>query len=291
MSSVTLLVFALVQGPELGWGSAPVIGRRRGGPAAAGRSPWIERRSRDPLDATERLLRNPIVRLAVAIAFLFMATFGSLLYFLSIYFQDVWATTRCRPASGSSSPPPWWSPVRRSRARSHAVRPAGARCLSRSPSAPSALSRSAWRSSPTAPTPNLIPGLVLSASATGRSSPPCSSPPPPAWDREQGVASGIVSTGRASAPQSASPSWCWWPIAGTEGLLAAKRFGSPPPKASCAAVYASPPPSPPRSCSCSPATPATAVTLSPEPAPTPPAPCPPAAPAPGPTCPPAEQGP
>ena len=35
------------------------------------------------------LVRNPFVRLAVALAFLFMATFGSLLYFVSIYLQNV----------------------------------------------------------------------------------------------------------------------------------------------------------------------------------------------------------
>ncbi|HTF39971.1 MAG TPA: MFS transporter, partial [Propionibacteriaceae bacterium] len=48
----------------------------------------IERRSRDPL-VPPRLLANRLLTTAVAIAFLFMATFGSLLYFLSIYFQDV----------------------------------------------------------------------------------------------------------------------------------------------------------------------------------------------------------
>jgi MFS family permease len=36
-----------------------------------------------------RLLANRSLIIAVAIAFMFMATFGSLLYFLSIYFQDV----------------------------------------------------------------------------------------------------------------------------------------------------------------------------------------------------------
>ena len=36
-----------------------------------------------------QLLANRVLRTAVAIAFMFMATFGSLLYFLSIYFQDV----------------------------------------------------------------------------------------------------------------------------------------------------------------------------------------------------------
>jgi divalent metal cation (Fe/Co/Zn/Cd) transporter len=48
----------------------------------------IERRSHDPL-VPPRLLANPVLMLAVAIGCMFMVTFGSLLYFLSISFQDV----------------------------------------------------------------------------------------------------------------------------------------------------------------------------------------------------------
>jgi hypothetical protein len=48
----------------------------------------VERRSRDPL-VPPGLLANHAVSMAVVIALMFMATFGSLLYFLSIYFQDV----------------------------------------------------------------------------------------------------------------------------------------------------------------------------------------------------------
>ena len=48
----------------------------------------IERRSRDPL-VPARLLANRVLTMAMVIAFMFMATFGSALYFLSIYFQDV----------------------------------------------------------------------------------------------------------------------------------------------------------------------------------------------------------
>ena len=48
----------------------------------------IERRGRDPL-MPPRLLANRSLTMALAIAFMFMATFGSLLYFLSIYFQNV----------------------------------------------------------------------------------------------------------------------------------------------------------------------------------------------------------
>ena len=48
----------------------------------------IERRSRDPL-VPPRLLANRNLATAAAIAFLFWATFGSVLYFLTLYFQDV----------------------------------------------------------------------------------------------------------------------------------------------------------------------------------------------------------
>src|SRR5262249_24292546 len=42
----------------------------------------------DPL-VPPRLLANRYLRIAVTIAFLFMATFGSVLYFLTIYLQNV----------------------------------------------------------------------------------------------------------------------------------------------------------------------------------------------------------
>ena len=84
---ITLLVFALVQGPEPGW----VRPARRG--AAGGWRCWaafvvIERRSRDPL-VPPRLLANRNVVTAFALASLFAATFGSVLYFLTLYLQDV----------------------------------------------------------------------------------------------------------------------------------------------------------------------------------------------------------
>jgi MFS family permease len=48
----------------------------------------IERRSRDPL-VPPRLLANRNLVIAVMIAFMFWATFGSVLYFLTLYFQEV----------------------------------------------------------------------------------------------------------------------------------------------------------------------------------------------------------
>lgn len=88
-AAVTLLVLALVQGPEAGWGSPGIVAAAAVGLGLLGAFTVIERRSPDPL-VPPRLLANRSLTLAVAVAFMFMATFGSLLYFLSIYFQDVW---------------------------------------------------------------------------------------------------------------------------------------------------------------------------------------------------------
>src|SRR5207249_2130866 len=86
--AVTSLVFALVQGPETGWRSPSIVVALAGGSVLLVAFVLIERRSRDPL-VPHRLLANPILMTAVAIGFMFTFTFGSLLYFLSIYFQDV----------------------------------------------------------------------------------------------------------------------------------------------------------------------------------------------------------
>jgi MFS family permease len=86
--AVTLLVFALVQGPNFGWDSPRILGAAVAGLLLLGVFVAIERRSRDPL-VPAQLLATGVLTLAMVIAFMFMATFGSLLYFLSIYFQDV----------------------------------------------------------------------------------------------------------------------------------------------------------------------------------------------------------
>jgi MFS family permease len=85
---VSLVVFALVEGPNLGWGSTGVLAAAIGGISSLFAFALIERRSRDPL-VPLRLLANRDLVTAVAIAFLFWATFGSVLYFLTLYFQDV----------------------------------------------------------------------------------------------------------------------------------------------------------------------------------------------------------
>ncbi|MEU9305778.1 MFS transporter [Streptomyces sp. NPDC048269] len=85
---VTLLVFVLVQGPGQGWLSPAIVGSAAAGLLLVGAFVIIERRSSDPL-MPPRLLSHPHLITGVVIAFMFMATFGSVLYFLSLYFQEV----------------------------------------------------------------------------------------------------------------------------------------------------------------------------------------------------------
>ncbi len=84
----TLVVFALVEGPELGWTSAVVLGTATAGLALLGAFAVIERRSRDPL-LPMRLVRERNLGTGVVVTFLYMGTFGTLLYFLTGYFQGV----------------------------------------------------------------------------------------------------------------------------------------------------------------------------------------------------------
>ena len=82
----TLVVFALVEGPELGWTS--VLLPAFAGLASLAAFVVIERRSRDPL-LPLRLLRERNLGTGVVVTFLYMGTFGTLLYFLTGYFQGV----------------------------------------------------------------------------------------------------------------------------------------------------------------------------------------------------------
>jgi EmrB/QacA subfamily drug resistance transporter len=84
----TLAVFALVEGPELGWTSAVVLGTAAAGLALLAAFAAIERRGRDPL-LPPRLLRDRNLGTGVVVTFLYMGTFGTLLYFLTGYFQGV----------------------------------------------------------------------------------------------------------------------------------------------------------------------------------------------------------
>jgi EmrB/QacA subfamily drug resistance transporter len=87
-AGITLLVFALVEGPGLGWDSLAIVSAGAASLVALSAFTLVERRSRDPL-LPLRLLANRNLATGTAIAFLFSATFGSVLYFLTLYFQDV----------------------------------------------------------------------------------------------------------------------------------------------------------------------------------------------------------
>ncbi|ROQ63715.1 EmrB/QacA subfamily drug resistance transporter [Streptomyces sp. 840.1] len=85
---VTALVVALVQGPESGWLSATVVLSAAAGATLIAVFLLIEARTRDPLMPL-RLLRSRGLRTGMAVTFFFMATIGSLAYFLTLYFQNV----------------------------------------------------------------------------------------------------------------------------------------------------------------------------------------------------------
>jgi MFS family permease len=192
--AVTLLVFALVQGPDLGWVSPWIVTAAAAGLLLLATFGVIERRSRDPL-VPPGLVANRALTLAVLIASMFMATFGSLLYFLSIYFQDVLGYDALQTGVGFLIPTAVVVAgsalagrvvtrlgLRRTLAIALAIGAAGAAVLG-------------LAMSPDGSYAMLVPGLVavsigdgvvftamFIAAATG------------VTDREQGVASGIVST-------------------------------------------------------------------------------------------------
>jgi EmrB/QacA subfamily drug resistance transporter len=87
-AGATLLVFALVQGPESGWGSPEIVSGFALAAVLLGAFVAIEARSRDPLMPL-RMLANHSLRAATAITFLFMGSFGAIFYVLTIYFQEV----------------------------------------------------------------------------------------------------------------------------------------------------------------------------------------------------------
>lgn len=87
-AGVTLLVVALVQGPESGWTSPGIVTAFALALALLALFVAIEARGHDPLMPL-RLLANRSLRAAMTITFLFMATFGALLYVLTIYFHEV----------------------------------------------------------------------------------------------------------------------------------------------------------------------------------------------------------
>ena len=191
---VTLLVFALVQGPAFGWTSPGILAAGAAAVVLLTAFVRIERCSPDPL-VPPRLLADRNLAIAVAIAFMFMATFGSLLYFLSIYFQDVHGYDALQTGVGFVLPTTFV--VAGSAFAGRLVNRIGLRATLVAALASGALGAVALSlaMSPDGSYATLVPGLVLVsvgdgivftamyiAAGTGVA------------DREQGVASGMAST-------------------------------------------------------------------------------------------------
>ncbi|MEU0685704.1 MFS transporter [Streptomyces uncialis] len=87
-AGVSAVVFGLVQGPEIGWGSPYTIATLAGGAVLLAVFLAMQARTADPLLPLS-LFRNRSHATAVAITFIFMGTFGSQYYFFTVYLQDV----------------------------------------------------------------------------------------------------------------------------------------------------------------------------------------------------------
>jgi MFS family permease len=195
-AAITLLVFALVEGPNFGWLSISTIGILLAGFGLVLGFGYVECHSSDPL-LPPKMLGNPWLRLALIVGALFMATFGSLLYFLSIFFQDVMRYNALQ--TGSAFLLPTCVVVASSTLAGRAVTRFGLRWTMIAALTIGALGAVSlgFTLTPEASLLALVPGLVATsigdgtmftaifiAAATG------------VPDREQGVASGIVSTGQ-----------------------------------------------------------------------------------------------
>lgn len=91
-AGATLLVFALVQGPEYGWSSTPIVASAALAVIFLIAFGVIEARSADPLMPL-RLFGNRSLVSSMTITFMFMATFGALPYFLTVLLQTVYGFT------------------------------------------------------------------------------------------------------------------------------------------------------------------------------------------------------
>jgi EmrB/QacA subfamily drug resistance transporter len=87
-AGVSLVAFVLIQGPESGWGTPPIVAATVLAVVLLAAFVVAERRGADPL-MPPALLGNRSLRSAVAVILVFGATFNALPYFLTVYFQDV----------------------------------------------------------------------------------------------------------------------------------------------------------------------------------------------------------
>ncbi|MEU3278884.1 MFS transporter [Streptomyces antibioticus] len=85
---ITLLVFLLVHAPEVGWDSPSTLLSAALSVALLAVFALVETRTRDPL-VPARLFGHRGLRAAMAVTALYSATFSSLPYFMTLYFQNV----------------------------------------------------------------------------------------------------------------------------------------------------------------------------------------------------------
>jgi predicted MFS family arabinose efflux permease len=85
---MTLLVYTLVSGPEHGWSAPPILAAGMAAVLLLVAFAVIEMRVRDPL-LPPALFAAPGLAAGLLVILLFSATFGSLLYFLTVHFQSV----------------------------------------------------------------------------------------------------------------------------------------------------------------------------------------------------------
>ena len=194
-AAISLLVIALVEGPNFGWLSPWTMGLIFAGVALGVAFIVIERRRVDPL-LPLGMLQSTWLRRGLLAATMFMATFGALLYFLSLLFQDVFGYDPLE--TGFAFLLPTVVVVAASTMAGRAVTAVGLRLTMIGALAIGVAGALAigFTIGPDAPYLALVPGLVavsigdgamftamFIAGAMGIS------------DRQQGVASGIVSTG------------------------------------------------------------------------------------------------
>jgi EmrB/QacA subfamily drug resistance transporter len=86
-AGATLLVYALVQGPESGWRATPIVAALVLAAIFLMAFALIESRSLDPLMPVH-LFGNRSLAAGMAITFIYMGTFGALPYFLTMLFQS-----------------------------------------------------------------------------------------------------------------------------------------------------------------------------------------------------------
>ena len=155
--AVTLLVFALVQGPNLGWGSAAILASAVASLLMLAAFATIERRSRDPL-VPAPLLANRNLATAARSGSCSGRPSARCSTSSRSTSRTCWAMTRWNPVSAFCSTPRSSWPARRSRVGWRRVAGSAPPSSARSPSGRSARWRSAWRCPPTAPTPHSSQG-------------------------------------------------------------------------------------------------------------------------------------